>query len=151
MRSKNSSKLRQKVAGKKVYLRFVKAKSSLNKYKHHMIRDSAYFEAMFNEMLNNKSTKTEKIENLLKARNGLRQSLKISPNAKSSEAIYKFWATGKLMHQIYKLDKKRKKNNANKEIDQRIIVLQNLKKQIQITKMNAIRAATISAENATNK
>ena len=43
--------LNQSEAGKKVYQRFVKGKSSLNKYQHNMIRDMAYFEALFNEML----------------------------------------------------------------------------------------------------
>ena len=47
-----SSKQRQSAAGKKVYQRFVKGKSQLNKYQHHMIRDMAYFEALYNEMLN---------------------------------------------------------------------------------------------------
>ena len=42
--------------------RFVKGKSSLNKYQHHMIRDMAYFEALYNEMLNDKKAKVETLE-----------------------------------------------------------------------------------------
>ena len=45
------SKQKQGEAGKKVYARFVKGKGQLNKYQHHMIRDMAYFEALFNEMV----------------------------------------------------------------------------------------------------
>ena len=52
--SLKTSKQKQTSAGKKVYQRFVKGKSQLNKYQHHMIRDMAYFEALFNEMLNDK-------------------------------------------------------------------------------------------------
>ena len=54
-----SSKQMKGEAGKKVYQRFVKSKSSLNKYQHHMIRDMAYFEALYNEMLNDKKAKVE--------------------------------------------------------------------------------------------
>ena len=54
-----SSKQRQSAAGKKVYQRFVKGKSQLNKYQHHMIRDMAYFEALYNEMLNDPKAKVE--------------------------------------------------------------------------------------------
>jgi hypothetical protein len=45
------SKQKQAEAGKKVYARFVKGKGQLNKYQHHMIRDMAYFEALYNEMI----------------------------------------------------------------------------------------------------
>ena len=51
------SKQKQGEAGKKVYGRFVKGKSRLNKYQHLMIRDMAYFEALYNEMLNDKKAK----------------------------------------------------------------------------------------------
>ena len=37
---------------KKFMLDLSKVKGSLNKYQHLMIRDMAYFEALFNEMLN---------------------------------------------------------------------------------------------------
>ena len=58
-KSKKKSKDRQAVAGKKVYARFVKGKSTLNKYQHLMIRDMAYFEALFNEMLNDPKASVE--------------------------------------------------------------------------------------------
>ena len=134
-------------------IRFVKSKGSLNKYQHLMIRDSAYFEAMFNESLNEKNISVEKIENLKKARDAIRQSLKISPNAKSSEAVYKFWATGKMMTKIYKSNKKNKKKNKmiqDKEVNKRIQILEKLRKQIIITKTNAQRAATIEADKSIN-
>ena len=42
-----TSKKKQAKAGSKVYARFVKGKGELNKYQHHMIRDMAYFEALY--------------------------------------------------------------------------------------------------------
>ena len=143
------SKQKQGEAGKKVYQRFVKGKSSLNKYQHHMIRDMAYFEALFNEMLNDKKAKVETLEGLKKGREAMRMSLNISPKAKSSEAILKFWATGKMLHAAYKKNKKKKKKKAKKltpEISERAAVLANLKKQIATAKVNAQRAATIKAQ-----
>ena len=107
------SKDKQAAAGKKVYQRFVKGKSKLNKYQHHMIRDMAYFEALFNEMLNDKKAKVETLEGLKKGREAMRMSLNISPKAKSSEAILKFWATGKMLNAAYKKNKKRKRKQKN--------------------------------------
>ena len=105
----NNKHILIKRAGQKVAHRFVKAKGQLNKYQHLMIKDSAYFEVMFNEKLNKKLAKVESLESLKKARDAIRQSLKISPNASTSEAIYKFWATGKMMTKIYNQNKKKKK------------------------------------------
>ena len=73
------SKQKQAEAGKKVYARFVKGKSTLNKYQHLMIRDMSYFEALFNEMLNDKKAKVETLEGLKKGREAMRMSLNISP------------------------------------------------------------------------
>ena len=143
------SKQKQGEAGKKVYQRFVKGKGELNKYQHHMIRDMAYFEALFNEMLNDKNASVETLEGLKKGREAMRMSLNISPKAKSSEAILKFWATGKMLYAAYKKNKKKKKKKAKKltpEISERAAVLANLKKQIATAKVNAQRAATISAQ-----
>ena len=143
------SKQKQGEAGKKVYARFVKGKGQLNKYQHHMIRDMAYFEALFNEMLNDKNAKVETLEGLKKGREAMRMSLNISPKAKSSEAILKFWATGKMLHAAYKKNKKKKKKKAKEltpEIAERAAVLANLKKQIATAKVNAQRAATIKAQ-----
>ena len=39
----------------------------------------------------------------------MRMSLKISPKASSSEAILKFWATGKMLTKAHKQNKKNKK------------------------------------------
>ena len=138
-----------KRAGQKVAHRFVKAKGQLNKYQHLMIKDSAYFEVMFNEKLNKKLAKVESLESLKKARDAIRQSLKISPNASTSEAIYKFWATGKMMTKIYNQNKKKKKKN-EKKIIKRVKILSDLKKQIIITKTNAQKAATIEADKTIN-
>ena len=143
------SKQKQGEAGKKVYARFVKGKGQLNKYQHHMIRDMAYFEALFNEMLNDKNAKVETLEGLKKGREAMRMSLNISPKAKSSEAILKFWATGKMLHAAYKKNKKKKKKKAKQltpEIAERAAVLASLKKQIATAKVNAQRAATIKAQ-----
>ena len=143
------SRDRQSEAGRKVYQRFVKGKGELNKYQHHMIRDMAYFEALYNEMLNDKNAKVETLEGLKKGREAMRMSLNISPKAKSSEAILKFWATGKMLYAAYKKNKKKKKKKAKKltpEIAERAAVLANLKKQIATAKVNAQRAATISAQ-----
>ena len=143
------SKQKQGEAGKKVYARFVKGKGQLNKYQHHMIRDMAYFEALFNEMLNDKKAKVETVEGLKKGREAMRMSLNISPKAKSSEAILKFWATGKMLHAAYKKNKKKKKKKAKQltpEIAERAAVLASLKKQIATAKVNAQRAATIKAQ-----
>ncbi len=143
------SKQKQGEAGKKVYARFVKGKGQLNKYQHHMIRDMAYFEALFNEMLNDRKAKVETLEGLKKGREAMRMSLNISPKAKSSEAILKFWATGKMLHAAYKKNKKKKKKKAKKltpEIAERAAVLANLKKQIATAKVNAQGTATIKAQ-----
>ena len=142
------SKQKQGEAGSKVYKRFVKGKSSLNKYQHHMIRDMAYFEALFNEMLNDKNAKVETLEGLKKGREAMRMSLQISPKAKTSEAVLKFWATGKMLKLAWKKNKKKKKKKAkiDPEISERAAVLANMKKQIATAKVNAQRAATIEAQ-----
>ena len=143
------SKQKQGEAGKKVYQRFVKGKGQLNKYQHNMIRDMAYFEALFNEMLNDKNAKVETLEGLKKGREAMRMSLNISPKAKSSEAVLKFWATGKMLYVAYKKNKKKKKKKEKQltpEIAERAAVLANLKKQIATAKVNAQRAATIKAQ-----
>jgi len=147
-KSKKTSKLKQGAAGGKVYQRFVKGKSQLNKYQHLMIRDMAYFEALFNEMLNDKNAKVETLEGLKKGREAMRMSLQISPKAKTSEAVLKFWATGKMLKAAHKKNKKKKKKKAkiDPEISERAAVLANMKKQIATAKVNAQRAATIEAQ-----
>jgi hypothetical protein len=151
--SGKSSKSRQAEAGKKVSHRFVKSKKTLNKYQHLMIRDMAYFEALFNEMLNDEKASVETLEGLKKGREAMRMSLQISPTASSSEAIIKFWATGKMLTKAYKLNKKKKKKKAkvDPEIAERAAVLANLKKQIAIARVNAQRAATIEAQKQIEK
>ncbi len=143
-----TSKLRQGESGKKVYARFVKGKAQLNKYQHLMIRDMAYFEALFNEMLNDKNASVETLEGLKKGREAMRMSLQISPKAKTSEAVLKFWATGKMLKLAWKKNKKKRKKKAkiDPEISQRAAVLANMKKQIATAKVNAQRAATIEAQ-----
>ena len=140
------SKQKQGEAGRKVYQRFVKGKGELNKYQHHMIRDMAYFEALFNEMLNDKNASVETLEGIKKGREAMRMSLNISPKAKSSEAILKFWATGKMLYAAHKKNKKKKKKKAKKltpEIAERAAVLANLKKQIATAKVNAQEPLTL--------
>ena len=146
-------KKKQGEAGGKVYARFVKKKGSLNKYQHLMIRDMAYFEALFNEMLADKKASVETLEGLKKGREAMRMSLQISPKAKASEAVVKFWATGKMLKKAWKLNKKKKKKKAkvDPEIAERAAVLANLKKQIAVAKVNAQRAATIEAQNQIEK
>ena len=141
-------KKKQGEAGGKVYARFVKGKGSLNKYQHLMIRDMAYFEALYNEMLMDKRAKVETVEGLKKGREAMRMSLQISPKAKSSEAVMKFWATGKMLKIAWKKNKKKKKKKAkiDPEIAERAAVLSNMKKQIALAKVNAQRAATIKAQ-----
>ena len=152
-KSKKKSKGKQAAAGQKVYTRFVKGKSSLNKYQHLMIRDMAYFEALFNEMLNDPKASVETLESLKKGREAMRMSLQISPKAKASEAVIKFWATGKMLKKAWKLNKKNKKKRAkvDPEIAERAAVLANLKKQIAVAKVNAQRAATIEAQKQIEK
>ena len=115
-----------------------------------MIRDMAYFEALFNEMLADKKASVETLEGLKKGREAMRMSLQISPNAKASEAIVKFWATGKMLKKAWKLNKK-KRAKVDPEIAERAAVLANLKKQIAVAKVNAQRAATIEAQNQIEK
>jgi len=143
-----TSKKKQGEAGKKVYQRFVKGKGQLNKYQHLMIRDMAYFEALFNEMLNDPKASVETLEGLKKGREAMRMSLQISPKAKTSEAVLKFWATGKMLTLAWKKNKKKKKKKAkiDPEISERAAVLANMKKQIATAKVNAQRAATIEAQ-----
>ena len=151
--SGKSSKSRQAEAGKKVYHRFVKSKKTLNKYQHLMIRDMAYFEALYNEMLADKKAKVETVEGLKKGREAMRMSLQISPKAKASEAVVKFWATGKMLKKAWKLNKKKKKKKAkvDPELAERAAVLSNMKKQIAVAKVNAQRAATIEAQKQIEK
>ena len=148
-----TAKARQGDSGGKVYARFVKKKGSLNKYQHLMIRDMAYFEALFNEMLADKKASVETLEGLKKGREAMRMSLQISPKAKASEAVVKFWATGKMLKKAWKLNKKKKKKKAkvDPEIAERAAVLASLKKQIAVAKVNAQRAATIEAQNQIEK
>ena len=147
---RKTSKNRKSYAGKKVYERFVKNKTGLNKNQHLMIRDMAYFEALYNETLNDPRAKVEAVEGLKKGREAMRMSLKISPKASSSEAILKFWATGKMLTKAHKINKKKKKKKqkeaVNPDIAERAAVLANLKKQIALAKVNAQRAATIEAQ-----
>ena len=147
---RKTSKNRKSYAGKKVYERFVKKKTGLNKKQHLMIRDMAYFEALYNETLNDPRAKVESVEGLKKGREAMRMSLKISPKATTSEAILKFWATGKMLTQAYDLNKKNKKKKQKQAVDpdiaERAAVLANLKKQIALAKVNAQRAATIEAQ-----
>ncbi len=148
-----TAKARQGEAGGKVYARFVKKKGSLNKYQHLMIRDMAYFEALFNEMLADKRASVETLEGLKKGREAMRMSLQISPKAKASEAIVKFWATGKMLKKAWQLNKKKKKKKAivDPEIAERAAVLASMKKQIAVAKVNAQRAATIEAQKQIEK
>ena len=149
----DTPKKKQGEAGGKVYKRFVKGKGSLNKYQHLMIRDMAYFEALFNEMLKDKRAKVETVEGLKKGREAMRMSLQISNKAKTSEAVLKFWATGKMLKAAWKQNKKKKKKKAkiDPEIAQRAAVLANMKQQIALAKVNAQRAATIEAQNQIEK
>ena len=144
----DTPKKKQGEAGGKVYNRFVKNKGSLNKYQHLMIRDMAYFEALFNEMLNDPKASVETLEGLKKGREAMRMSLQISPKAKTSEAVLKFWATGKMLTIAHKKNKKKKKKNrkVDPEIAERAAVLASMKKQIATAKVNAQRAATIEAQ-----
>ena len=143
-----------KASGKIVYSRFVKSKGSLNTYQHHMVRDMAYFESYFNEMLNDKNAKVETLEGLKKGREAMRMSLKISPKASTSEAVLKFWATGKMLKQTHNLNKKQKKKRLKAKIDpeiaDRAAILSNLKQQVAIAKLNAQRAAVIEAQKKTD-
>mgnify|MGYP003685417923 CR=1 FL=1 len=147
---RKTSKNRKSYAGKKVYERFVKKKTGLNNKQHLMIRDMAYFEALYNETLNDPKAKVESVEGLKKGREAMRMSLKISPKASTSEAILKFWATGKMLTKAHDLNKKKKKKVKKQVVDpdiaERAAVLANLKKQIAMAKVNAQRAATIEAK-----
>ena len=116
-------------SGKKVGYRFVKKKKSLGKKPGPMIMDMAYFEVLFNEMLNNPATEVEKIEKLLKVRSAFRQSLNISPTASSEEAILKFYSLGKMMRSA-----KKKKQKVDKELLIRKEALEQLKAKIATTK-----------------
>ena len=69
---RKTSKNRKSYAGKKVYERFVKNKTGLNKNQHLMIRDMAYFEALYNETLNDPRAKVEAVEGLKKGREAMR-------------------------------------------------------------------------------
>ena len=116
-------------AGAKVGNRFVKKKKSLGKKPGPMIMDMAYFEVLYNEMLNIPTTKVEKVEKLLKVRSAFRQSLDISANASAGEAIMKFYSLGKMMRSA-----KKKKQKVDKELLIRKEALEQLKAKIAITK-----------------
>ena len=116
-------------AGKKVGYRFVKKKKSLGKHPGPMIMDMAYFEVLFNEMLNQPSTKVEKLEKLLKVRSAFRQTLNISSQASAEEAILKFYSLGKMMRSA-----KKKKQKVDKELLIRKEALEQLKLKIATTR-----------------
>ena len=116
-------------AGKKVGYRFVKKKKSLGKLPGPMIMDMGYFEVLFNEMLNQPSTKVEKLEKLLNVRSAFRQTLNISSTASAEEAILKFYSIGKMMRSA-----KKKKQKVDKELLIRRDALEQLKSKIATTK-----------------
>ena len=116
-------------AGQKVGNRFVKKKKTLGKHPGPMIMDMAYFEVLFNEMLNIPTTKVEKVEKLLKVRTAFRQSLNISASASAEEAILKFYSLGKMMRSA-----KKKKQKVDKELLIRKEALEQLKAKIATTK-----------------
>ena len=118
-----------KAAGQKVSYRFVKKKKTLGKHPGPMLMDMAYFEVLFNEMLNNKNTEVEKLEKLLKVRNAFRQSLNISFSTTSEEAILKFYSVGKMLRSA-----KKKKQKVDKELLIRKDALEELKAKISTTK-----------------
>ena len=118
-----------KRAGEKVGNRFVKKKKSLGKKPGPMIMDMGYFEVLFNEMLNNPTTKVEKLEKLLKVRSAFRQSLNISASASPEEAILKFYSLGKMMRSA-----KKKKQKVDKDLLLRKEALEQLKSKIATTK-----------------
>ena len=120
---------KMKRAGEKVGNRFVKKKKTLGKKPGPMIMDMAYFEVLFNEMLNIPTTKVEKLEKLLKVRSAFRQSLNISPAASAEEAILKFYSLGKMMRSA-----KKKKQKVDKELLVRKEALEQLKSKIELTK-----------------
>ena len=116
-------------AGKKVGYRFVKKKKSLGKLPGPMMMDMAYFEVLFNEMLNQPSTKVEKLEKLLNVRSAFRQTLNISSTASAEEAILKFYSICKMMRSA-----KKKKQKVDKELLIRRDALEQLKSKIATTK-----------------
>ena len=120
---------KMKTAGLKVSYRFVKKKKSLGKHPGPMLMDMAYFEVLFNEMLDNVTQDVEKLEKLLKVRSAFRQSLNININATSEEAILKFYSLGKMMR-----SSKKKKQKVDKELLIRKDALEELKKKIVLTK-----------------
>ena len=120
---------KMKRAGEKVGYRFVKKKKTLGKQPGPMIMDMAYFEVLFNEMLNIRTTKVEKVEKLLKVRSAFRQSLNISPTASAEEAILKFYSLGKMMRSA-----KKKKQKVDKDLLVRKEALEQLKGKIAMTK-----------------
>ena len=136
---KINSKNRKAAAGKKVYKTFVKQKGSLNKKQHEMVQNMAYFEALYNETLNDPKATVESVEGLKKGREAMRMSLKISPNASTSEAVLKFWATGKMLTKAYKLNKKKKKKVQKQVVDpdiaERAAVLASLKNKLLLQKL----------------
>ena len=125
-------------AGKKVGYRFVKKKKTLGKKPGPMIMDMAYFEVLFNEMLNQPSTKVEKLEKLLNVRSAFRQTLNISSTASAEEAILKFYSIGKMMRSA-----KKKKQKVDKELLIRRDALEQLKSKIATTK-KAIKVSETS-------
>ena len=120
---------KMKRAGEKVGYRFVKKKKSLGKKPGPMIMDMAYFEVLFNEMLNDPLTDVEKVEKLLKVRSAFRQSLNISSTASAEEAILKFYSLGKMMRSA-----KKKKQKVDKDLLLRKEALEQLKAKIATTK-----------------
>ena len=120
---------KMKRAGEKVGYRFVKKKKSLGKKPGPMIMDMAYFEVLFNEMLNIPTTEVEKVEKLLKVRSAFRQSLNISSAASAEEAILKFYSLGKMMRSA-----KKKKQKVDKDLLIRKEALEQLKGKIAVTK-----------------
>ena len=112
-----------------ILYRFVKKKKTLGKHPGPMLMDMAYFEVLFNEMLNQPMTKVEKLEKLLNVRSAFRQTLNISSTASAEEAILKFYSIGKMMRSA-----KKKKQKVDKELLIRRDALEQLKSKIATTK-----------------
>ena len=115
----------------------LRKKRHIGKHPGPMLMDMAYFEVLFNEMLNNPTQKVEGLEKLLKVRLAFRQSLNISPTATSEEAILKFYSLGKMMRSA-----KKKKQKVDDELLTRKEALSQLKSKVEKTKQAIQVSAT---------
>ena len=120
-----------KVAGQAVMYRFVTKKSSLGKYPGKLMEGMAWMEVFYNEKLkNSKTIKVDDIKGLLEARNSMRESVGLTLDVSTQDAIEYYWAMSILLSNA-----RYEKNDVDPELMKRKEIMKTF--QSKITKAKA--------------